>query len=162
MSVLTSFFFRWNCKGVDKWRVKYNCHLLNRTEYAVQKLKWLRLFIHACAKRLLSNQFCPSVSLLSSGLFQYCVHYRIVLNFRGSKFSRIAIFDFVEMILWIRCTRTLHAVCQKFSLKYFREWLKICEKYKIKDLPNFSAIWYAESDGWRFVIMERNMLKTAD
>ena len=59
-------------------------------------------------------------------------------NFRVSKFSRIAIFEeFIEIILRIHCTRTLHAVCQKFSLKYFRERLKIC---KIKDPRKFSAI----------------------
>ena len=29
------------------------------------------------------------------------------------------------MISRIRCTRTLHAACQNFSLKYFHEQLKI-------------------------------------
>ena len=66
---------------------------------------------------------------------EYCAYmYRIELNFRGSKFSRIVIFeDFVEIILQTRCTRILHATCQKFSLKYFREQLKICEIREIKD-----------------------------
>ena len=72
---------------------------------------------------------------------EYCAYmYRIALNFRGSKFSRIAIFeDFVEIISRTHCTRTLHAVCQKFLLKYFREQLEIRE---IKDPRKFSAIQY--------------------
>ena len=61
--------------------------------------------------------------------------YRIALNFRRSKFSQIAIFeDFVEIISRIRCTSTLHAVCQKFSLKYFHKRLKIREIREIEDL----------------------------
>ena len=40
----------------------------------------------------------------------------------------MAIFeDFIEIILRIRCTRTLHTVCHKFSLKYFHKRLKIRE-----------------------------------
>ena len=69
--------------------------------------------------------------------------YRIALNFWGSKFSRIATFeDFVEIISRTRCTRTQHAACQKFTLKYFRERLKICEIREIKDPRKFSAIRY--------------------
>ena len=61
----------------------------------------------------------------------------IVLNFRGSKFSQIVNFeDFVEIILWICCTCTLHAACQNFSLKYFCEQLKINEICEIKDCIN--------------------------
>ena len=60
--------------------------------------------------------------------------YRIALNFRGSKFSRIAIF-----ISRIRSTHMPHATCQKFSLKYFRKRLKIRE---IKDPQKFCAIRY--------------------
>ena len=57
--------------------------------------------------------------------------YCIALNFRGSKFLWIAIFeDFVEIFSRICCTYTLHNVCQKFLLKYFRERLKILEKKK--------------------------------
>ena len=71
------------------------------------------------------------------------VHYRIVLNFQGSKFSRIAIFeDFVEIVSRIRCMCTLHAACQKISMKYFREWLKIHKIREVKDLRKFSAIRY--------------------
>ena len=69
--------------------------------------------------------------------------YRIVLNFRGSKFSRITTFeDFVEIISQICCTHTSHAACHKFSLKYFRKWLKIREIHKIKGPQKFSAIRY--------------------
>ena len=69
--------------------------------------------------------------------------YRIALNFRVSKLSRIANFeDFLEIILLTHCTRTLHAVCQKYSLKYFREQLKIRKIREIKDLRKFSAIRY--------------------
>ena len=47
-------------------------------------------------------------------------HYRIALNFQGSKFSRIEIFEeFVEIISRIRCMRTLHTVCQKISVEIF-------------------------------------------
>ena len=47
---------------------------------------------------------------------------------------QIAIFgDFVEIVSRICCMRTLHAACQKFSLKYFREGLKIHEIREIKD-----------------------------
>ena len=35
---------------------------------------------------------------------------------------------------------TLHAACQKVSLKYFREQLKIREIREIKDPQKFSAI----------------------
>ena len=61
------------------------------------------------------------------------VTYRILysVKFRGSKFSRTAIFEIISRIC---CTRTLHAVCQKFSLKYFHERLKIHEIREIKDL----------------------------
>ena len=70
--------------------------------------------------------------------------YRIVLNFRGPKFSQIAIVEeFIEIISRICCTRTLHAACQKFSLKYFHERLKIREIREIKDPRKFSAIQYA-------------------
>ena len=48
------------------------------------------------------------------------LHYRIALNFRGSKFLRIEIFEeFVEIISRIRCMRTLHAVCQKIFVEIF-------------------------------------------
>ena len=58
----------------------------------------------------------------------------IVLNSRGSKFSWIASFEnFIEIILRIHCMRTLHAACQKLSLKYFCEQLKIREICEIKD-----------------------------
>ena len=66
--------------------------------------------------------------------------YRIALNFWEPKFLRIAIFeDFVEIILQIRCMRTLHTVCHKFSLKYFCEWLKIRKTHEIKDPRKFCA-----------------------
>ena len=69
--------------------------------------------------------------------------YRIALNFGGSKFSRIAIFEvFVEIILRIRCMCTLHAACQKFPLKCFRKQLKIREIREIKNPLKFSAIRY--------------------
>ena len=73
-----------------------------------------------------------------------CEHiYRIALNFRGSKFSRRAGFEeFVEIILQIHCMCTLHAVCQKFSLKYFHKRLKIREICEIKDPQKFSTIRY--------------------
>ena len=68
------------------------------------------------------------------------MYYRIALNLWGSKFSRTAIFkDFVEIISRIRCTRALHAMCYKFSLKYFRIRLKI---HEIKDPRKFSSIRY--------------------
>ena len=61
-------------------------------------------------------------------------NYRIPLSLRGSEFSQIAIFeDFIETILRICCMRILHATCQKFSLKYFYELLKIHKIGKIKD-----------------------------
>ena len=73
------------------------------------------------------------------GLISWGLYYRIALNFRGSKFSRIVIFEgFIKLILGIRCMHTLHAVCQKFSLKYFCKWLKIREICKIKDPRNYS------------------------
>ena len=66
-------------------------------------------------------------------------YYCIAQNFRESKFSKIAIFeDFIEIILRICCTCTLHTAGQKFSLKYFRKQSKFRE---IKDLRKFSAIW---------------------
>ena len=75
-----------------------------------------------------------------SNIIQIYVPY-IALIFGGSKFLRIVIFeDFVEIISRIRCTRTLHAACQKCSLKYFRKRLKIREIYEIKDPRKFSAI----------------------
>ena len=50
--------------------------------------------------------------------------YRNALNFRGSKFSRIVIFEgFLEIFSRIRCV-------SQFSLKYFHKRLKIRE---IKD-----------------------------
>ena len=49
--------------------------------------------------------------------------YRIALNFRGSKF--FANSGFIEIILRICYTRTLHATCQKFSLKYYCEFAKL-------------------------------------
>ena len=71
--------------------------------------------------------------------------YCIAQKFQGSKFSQIAVFgDFVEIISRIRCTRAprmAHVI--KFSLKYFREWLKIRE---IKDPRKFSAISLACSE----------------
>ena len=45
-----------------------------------------------------------------------------------------------DLISRIHCTRILHAACQKFSLKYFRAWLKILEIGEIKDPRKFSAI----------------------
>ena len=60
--------------------------------------------------------------------------------------QRIAIFEnFVEIVSRICCTHTLHAACQKFSLKYFRVRLKIREIHEIKDPRKFSAIWYTTS-----------------
>ena len=63
---------------------------------------------------------------------RYIVDYRITLNFRRSKFSQIVIYEeFVEIFSQIRSTRTLHPMCQKFLLKYFRERSKIhkiCKK----------------------------------
>ena len=51
--------------------------------------------------------------------FSLLYDYHIALNFRESKFSRIEIFeDFIEIISQTHCTRTPHAACQKFSLKY--------------------------------------------
>ena len=47
--------------------------------------------------------------------------------------------DFIEIISRIRCTHTLHAMCEELSLKYLRERLKIRE---IKDPIKFSAIRY--------------------
>ena len=58
----------------------------------------------------------------------------LIIKFRGSKFLRITTFE--EKISRIRCTRTLHAACQKLSLKCFREQLKIRDNlYGIK-LPS--------------------------
>ena len=49
--------------------------------------------------------------------------------------SRIAVFEsFIGIISQIRCTRTLHATCQKFLLKYVLERLKIRKIWEIKDL----------------------------
>ena len=66
-----------------------------------------------------------------------CVGYRIALNFRGPKFSQIAIS--LKHNLQIRCTHTPHGACQKFSLKCFRKQLKI---HEIKDPQKFCAIRY--------------------
>ena len=69
--------------------------------------------------------------------------YRITLNFRGSKFSQIVVFeDFVEVFLQIRCTRALHATRQKFLLKYFREQLKNYKICEIKDSRKFCTMQY--------------------
>ena len=81
--------------------------------------------------------------LLHAALFNYTMskisNYCIVL---GSKFSRIAIFgNFVEIILRICCTHTLHGACQKFLLKYFHERLKIREIREIKDLQKKLALY---------------------
>ena len=69
-----------------------------------------------------------------------CVGYRIALNFRGPKFSRIAIS--LKHNSRIRCTHTPHSACQKFSLKCFRKRLKICKIHEIKDPQKFCAIRY--------------------
>ena len=86
---------------------------------------------HKTNKVLVWNLANSTKLLLSAsfyGISQVVMTYRIVLNFRGSKFSWIAVFeDFVEIISRTRCMRTPHAACQKCSLKYFRERLKIHE-----------------------------------
>ena len=70
--------------------------------------------------------------------------YRIALNFRGSQifansdFWRIRWSNFAKSLH----ARTLHTTCQKCSLKYFREWLKIREIREIKDPRKFSTIRY--------------------
>ena len=54
----------------------------------------------------------------------------------------MAIFeDFIEIISRIHYTHTLHAVIQKFVLKYFRKRLKICEIREIKDLQKNLALY---------------------
>ena len=69
-------------------------------------------------------------------------NYHIALNFQGSKFLWIAIFeDFVDANLLHAHTHTACHV-SKFSLKYFRERVKICEIREIKDPRKFSAIRY--------------------
>ena len=95
-----------------------------------------------CLGFVLQTWLLVRCSLVSYWNTQLCtqLHYCIVLNFQGSKFLRIVIFeDFVETISWIRCAYTLHAACQKFSLKYFHKRLKI---HEIKDPQNFSTIQY--------------------
>ena len=65
---------------------------------------------------------CQIVRLIHScvpeddqNVYEVLLKYHIALNFRGSKFLRIAIFEhFVEIIPQIHCTCILHAACQKF------------------------------------------------
>ena len=66
--------------------------------------------------------------------------YHIALIFRGSKFSRIAIFDnFVEKISWIHYRSRGWCDVSKFSLKYFREWHRIRENRENLDPQNISV-----------------------
>ena len=84
------------------------------------------------------------------------INYRIA---RGSKFSQIAIFeDFVEIISQIRCTHTLHATCQKFSLKYFQKQFKTREVHAIKDLQKFSAIQYICAEWKGLEVRPKNLI----
>ena len=78
-------------------------------------------------------------------VYEVLLKYHIALNFRRSKFSRIAIFEhFVEIIPQIHCTCILHvhtARCvSKILLKYFRNFMKFAKLKTRENLVLYSTM----------------------